>query len=139
MTRNQTRPVFPPPGMTVTPLVPRDPLRIDPAPLAALFADLGEATAEEVVCRALDDLVRRLERIEDDLDCRVFSRLGDEARRMIAMSRQIGLTEVAMVAGHVAHAVQAGDGPALGATVARLGRIVDRAISEIWTAADRTA
>ncbi len=113
-------------------LVPRDPLRMDPGPLSRLYLDLGEQGAEDVIGRALEDLTRRLNRIDDAHRGCDFAAIGHESRRVRVIAEQIGLTEVAEVAAHVIDCAQLGNGMALGATLARLIRITDRCLTEIW-------
>lgn len=113
-------------------LVPRDPLRMDPAPLSRLYLDLGKRGAEAVICRALDDLTRRLNRIDDAHRGCDFAAIGLETRRVRVIAEQIGLTEVAEVAAHVIDCSTGDNGMALGATLARLIRVTDRCVTEIW-------
>jgi hypothetical protein len=129
-TRHLPVPANDPPS--VARLVPRDVLRMDPAPLSRLYLDLGEQGAEDVISRALEDLTRRLNRIDDaHLGCD-FAAIGQESRRVRVIAEQIGLTEVAEVAAHVIDCAQAGTGMSLGATLARLVRVTDRCMTEIW-------
>ncbi len=119
-------------------MVPRDQFRINPVPVRQLYDTLGDAGAEQVICRALDDLVLRLERVEDDYHSRILDRIPSEVRRIVVIAEQIGLTEVAVAAAHVRETLPLG-GAALAATLARLSRTTDRAVIEIWNGHDRTA
>jgi hypothetical protein len=119
--------------LPVTLLVPRDSLRIDPAPLSRLFVNQDDAGAEAAICHALEDIARRLHRIEDDHRACAFDRVATGARRMIGVANHIGLIEVAHVAELVADCAQAHNAIALGATIARLLRVSDRSMTDIWT------
>ncbi len=116
----------------VTRLVPRDTLRMDAGPLSRLYLDLGEHGAEAVICSALEDLARRLNRIDDAHRGCDLGLVGQESRRIRVIAEQIGLTEVAEVAAHVIDCAQAGSGMALAATLARLLRVTERCMTEIW-------
>jgi hypothetical protein len=58
------------------------------------------------------------------------------ARRIGLIATQIGLTEVSTAAGHVVECLEQLDGIALEATLARLERGFDVAVSEIWNYRD---
>jgi hypothetical protein len=57
-------------------------------------------------------------------------------RSLIAMADQVGMAMLARVAGDVTGCIDAGDGTALAATFARLLRIADRSLCEIWDMAE---
>lgn len=99
---------------------------------------LGEAGAEDVVCRALEELAVRLSHTER---CYREARSGDlrkSARSLVAISDQIGMQMLSRVAADVAVCVDRGDAVALAATLSRLLRIGERSLSEIWDLQDQT-
>ncbi len=117
-------------------LIPRDVLRIDPEPLARLQVALGPQGAEDMVCRALEDISHRLRRLSEDHAQCDMEKVSRGARSIAAVSAQIGLRDLALVAGHVLecaaqdcarHEAKA----ALAATLARLFRVGRRAVTEI--------
>ena len=113
-------------------LRPRDDLALDPGPLARLFGSRHEAAAEEVVCRAMEEISARLMQIEMfHAECR-FAELARAARGLIGVADQIGLRGLALSASHVAVCSEGRDAVALGATLARLQRIADGSLAEIW-------
>lgn len=107
-------------------------LRLDPEPLMQIFADQGEVAAEETVCRALEDLARRINDLQSPRERCAFAEIGKPVRRIAAIASQIGLIEVAIAAEGVAKTAQQRDGVALEATMARLERGFDSAISQVW-------
>ncbi len=109
-----------------------DPLHFDPTALNALFAKKGVVEAEEVVCRVLEDIAMRLDMLQQGRSQSQFDRMFKPARRIGLVAGQIGLTEVAAAAGHVVTCLEQMDGIALEATLARLERGFDVAVSEIW-------
>lgn len=136
--KKQTAPfgVDRPTSAQIAQLIPRDVVRIDPEPLARLQAALGPQGAEDVVCRALEDISHRLRRLSEDYAARDMDKIARGARSIAAVSGQIGLRDLALVAGHVLecaghdcarHEADA----ALAATLARLFRVGRRAVTEI--------
>lgn len=107
-------------------------VRLDADRLEALYLQLGESNAEDVVCRALEELAARLSHSER---CHREGRLEDmrkSTRSLIAIADQIGMQLLARVAGDVTGCIDAGDHNALAATFARLLRIGERSLCEIW-------
>ena len=113
-----------------------DDIRIDPDRLGMLYYQLGDHGAEDVVCRAMEELAVRL----GDVDARFRDKAWAEgarlSRSLIAIAEQIGMIGLARVAGDVSDTARAEDIPALSATLARLGRIADRSLTEVWDAQD---
>ena len=109
-----------------------DPLQFDPTALNELFAEKTVDDAEEVVCRVLEDIAMRLDALQQGRDGSQFDQMFKPARRIGLIAEQIGLIEVAAAAGHVVNCLQQADGIALEATLARLERGFDVAVSEIW-------
>ncbi len=116
----------------VTLLKQNEYVRLDAAQLAALYLQLGEAGAEDIVCRALEELAARLNHAES---CYRDGRLADmrkSSRSLISIADQIGMRLLAQVAGDVTECIDSGDHAALAATFARLLRIGERSLCEIW-------
>lgn len=110
-----------------------DLLHFDPAPLNRLFLEKGPADAEEIICRILEDIARRLDMLQQGLENSDFAMMLKPARRIGLIADQIGMTEVSVAAYHVATCLKQEDGVALEATIARLERGFDVAVSEVWT------
>ncbi len=111
-------------------------LHFDSGPMTRLFADKVEHDAEEVVCRMLEDIALRLDMLQQGLMERTFALMQQPARRIGLVADQLGLTEVAGTAGHVMNCLKQNDDVALEATMARLERGFDVAVSEIWNFRD---
>lgn len=105
---------------------------MDPGPLSEIYKDLGDKVAEETICRALEDLAIRLNRLQDMRVTAGFAEMTRQSNRMAAVAQVIGLTEVATAARHVATCATQKDGVALEATLSRLERGFDLAISQVW-------
>ncbi|MFO7771151.1 MAG: hypothetical protein R6V38_07355 [Roseovarius gahaiensis] len=111
-------------------------VRLDATRLETLVAQLGATGAEDVICRALEELAARLSHTER---CYREARSDDmrrSARSLIAISDQIGMQKLAQVAGDVTDCVDRGDRIALAATLARLLRIGERSLGEMWDIQD---
>jgi len=120
----------------VTLLQQKEVVGLDADRLEELYSQLGEAGAEDVVCRALEELAARLSHTER---CYREIRITDmrkSARSLIAISEQIGMLKLAQVAGDVTRCIDESDRVALAATLARLLRIGERSLSEIWDLQD---
>ena len=105
---------------------------MDPAPLKTLFDALPDHEAEDIVCRALEDIASRLNKLQVARSAGAFAEIRAPADRVAAIANQIGLTEISCVAGHMARASEMNCGVALGATMARIERAFDAAVSQIW-------
>lgn len=113
-------------------------VRLDPDRLVALYSDLGEAGAEQVVCRALEELAARLAEIQRFVGEGDRASMTRSARLLIKVAEQIGMLTFARVAGDLLRATEADDPAAQGATLARLIRIGDRSLSAVWDLRDLT-
>ncbi len=107
----------------VTILVPQEIVRLDAGCLGALYVQMGEAQAEEVICRAMEELALRLTHAERIYRSGQMAGLQKTVRAIAAIADQIGLQLLADVARHVSCTVDQHDPVATAATMARLSRI----------------
>jgi len=113
-------------------LVHDESVSFHPERLAELYSKLGESAAENVVCRALEDMSNRLRRIEAAFWSRETEKVHENALGLIDVADQVGMDTLATVANDVAFCVARGDVVALGGTLARLLRVGDQSLSAIW-------
>ena len=119
-------------------LAPCEGVRLDPDRLDSLYSQLGPQAAEDVVCRAMEELACRLAQI-DRLHCHAaLDEMRKNTRALIAIADQIGMTGLARVAAHVILCIDDGDRTALAATLARLARAGERSLTAIWDRQDLT-
>jgi len=111
-------------------------VRLDPDRLGALYAELGHASAESVVCRAMEELAVRITDMQRFLATGEHDALYRSGRLLAKVADQIGMTSLARVATDVCLCAERGDGAALGATMARLVRIGDRSLTAVWDLQD---
>lgn len=119
-------------------LRPDENVRLNPSRLTELFVQLGNRGAEDVVCRAMEELAVRLADIETAYWQGEFSKVSKIARGLIAIADQIGLNGLAQVARHVAATASRNDRTAIAATVSRLVRMGDKSLTAVWDAQDMT-
>lgn len=121
----------------VTRLKQREPVRLDADRIEALYHRLGESGAEDVVCRALEEVALRLAQAERCYRAALFGNMRKSSRGLIAIAEEIGMTHLARVAGDVTLCIDRGDATALAATFTRLLRIAESSLCEIWDMQDR--
>ena len=135
-TRPQDTSGLPTAAPAATRLAPDERVRFDSAPLLHLFTELGEQAAEDTVYAVLADISRRLLELEAHYRRHRIDALPEMANALATSARRIGLSSVEAVATGVGEAAARQDPAALGATLARLRRVSDRSISEIWDIGD---
>lgn len=117
-------------------LRPHENVRLNPNRMTELFVQLGNRGAENVVCRAMEELAVRLADIEAAFWQSEFDIVGKGARGLIAIAEQIGLNGLSQTARHVTVAASQKDPTAVAATVARLIRMGDKSLTAVWDARD---
>ena len=113
-------------------------VRVDADQLNGLYANLGDLAAEDVVCRAMEELALRLSHCDRLFRSDDLTSLRKSSKSLIAIAEQIGMSKLARVAGDVTNCVDAKDTIALAATFSRLMRIGEGSLSAIWDLQDLT-
>lgn len=117
-------------------LLQNENVRLDPDRLNGLYCQLGPASAEDVVCRAIEELAVRLTHCERLWQQKDHDALRKCARSLIAIADQVGMITLARIAGDVTASIDAQDTVALGATLTRLIRIGERSLTAVWDLQD---
>ena len=112
-------------------LIPGDVLRVDAEPLLRLRAVDGPQAASERIAQAREELAYRLSRVDLHHRAGAFDDLVIDLRAIAQAAMPIGLTDLGLVAAHVQDCATRGDAAALGATLARLGRLGAQALDLI--------
>lgn len=120
-----------------TPLIPIEDPGIDPNPMIHLFSRLEEAAAEREICAILDAINCEVTQIRMAPDLAALRKLEPSIDRLCRKSSRLGLYGMARVTADVARCVQSGDTTALAATIARLIRVADRSMTQIWHGSTR--
>lgn len=119
-------------------LAPNDAVHLDQKQLANLYVKMGPTQAEEVVCRAMEELARRLSNLEALNAKGQFENVSKAARRLVGIAEQIGLVDLANVARHVESCFLRPDRVAQFAVLNRLYRVADASLTEVWQGHDLT-
>jgi hypothetical protein len=114
----------------------KESVQVDQDQLGALYAELGEAGAEDVVCRAMEELALRLYHCNRLHAANNTGDLRKCARSLIAIAEQIGMQKLARVAQNVISAIDSEDAVAIAATLARLLRVGEQSLTAIWDLQD---
>ncbi len=117
-------------------LVFEEKVRLESDRLVELYAQLGETGAQDVVCRAMEELAVRLARIDEAFRSCKLTALRKDAKGLIGIAEQVGMQRLANVARDVCTCAEGPDPVALGATMARLQRVGDRSLTAVWDLQD---
>tara|TARA_R110002074_G_scaffold106579_3_gene230288 strand:+ start:2518 stop:2895 length:378 start_codon:yes stop_codon:yes gene_type:complete len=109
---------------------------VDQERLGALYSQSGEAGAEDIVCRALEELALRMSHCDRLYREQNWPDLRKNTRSLIAIADQIGMQKLSQVAGDVTQCIDAGDANSLAATLSRLLRIGERSLTAVWDMQD---
>ncbi len=112
-------------------LAPKERLQLDADAVQALCDELGPHMAEDMVCRAMEELSMRLCQLHDLAAAGPVENLHKGLRGLAAIAEQIGLPGLARVARDAMTCIEAGDAVASAATLARLGRVGEGALSAL--------
>ena len=122
--------------MQVLQFQPMEKIKVDQDRLGALYAQLGEASAEDVVCRAMEELALRLSHCEALFREGAWATLRKNTRSLIAIADQVGMSALSQVAADVTRCIDNGDTVAVAATLSRLLRVGERSLTAVWDIPD---
>lgn len=122
----------------VTILVPVDRVRLDSEQLEILYRRLGEDGAENVLCRAMEEMAIRLKQAQSLYHAGALAELRKTVRTLVAMAEQVGFNTISRVSQDVVICIDTGDSVALGATLSRLIRSGEKSLTAIWDMQDIT-
>ena len=109
-----------------------EPVRLDTDQLETLYRQLGSAGAENIICRAVEELAIRLSDLAPLHSAGKGGEIERLAHSLIGIADQIGLPSLARVARDVCSCTAAPDEAALAATICRLERIGDKSLMAVW-------
>jgi hypothetical protein len=122
----------------ITHINPREAVAVNNDRLGALYAQLGDVSAEDVLCRAMEELALRMSHCERLFRADDFDALRKSARSLIAIAEQIGMDILARVAADVTYCIDRRDTVALAATLNRLMRTGEGSLTAVWDLQDIT-
>lgn len=117
-------------------LVQNESVRLDRDRIGALYGQMGESAAEDILGRAIEELAARLTQCERRWRQRDWTGMRKSARSLVAISDQIGMSVLADVARDVTNALDCDDHVAVSATLFRLIRIGERSLTAVWDLRD---
>ena len=120
----------------VTSLVQVEAVRLDQDRLGALYRQLGEVNAEDVICRAVEELAVRMAHCEKLWRAQDWTQLRKSVRSLVAIADQVGMSKLSRVAGDVTCAIDGNDAVAAAATLTRLMRVGERSLTAVWDLQD---
>ena len=105
---------------------PKEVANVDYDRLNELYTQLGQSNAEDIVCRAMEELALRLTHCDKLYRDKALGDLHKSAKSLVA------------IAGHVNRCIDCENTIALAARVARLLRIGEESLAVIWDLQDIT-
>lgn len=117
---------------TVIALTFRDDTGFDPDPMVQLYADLGTQRAHQRVVETLTEISHVLANLAPGQHHLGLGTLTELLATLITRAEELGMHGLCCVARAVERCIAAQDETAQAATLARLMRIGDRAVAEIW-------
>jgi hypothetical protein len=109
-------------------------IRIDLQRLEQIISELGEATATQVIGAALEQLALALTHTLAAVEKDELAEVVAHAEQLARLAWQVGLVTLAGVSVDVGSCAERQDRAGLTATSARLRRIGNRSLTEIWEA-----
>lgn len=108
---------------------------IDPDPMVRIFTHMTEKAAEQKICDILEGISEDVSQARAAYLEHDYTKLSDPVERLCQRAGTIGLTSLSRVAADVSICMMQGDRTAIGATMARLLRVADRSLAEVWNRA----
>ena len=104
-------------------------VRQDAEPIATIYRNLGAASAEQVVTRALTELALTMAGLASQIRSHQLSDVDRQLRRLQRMSENLGMVSLGLIAGDVRVCLGRGDVTAFAAVWARLLRVAERSLA----------
>lgn len=120
----------------ITALAVNEAVQIDARRVGDIVNELGETAAQNLITMALEQMALAITAVERALDTRQTADAVAHADRLSRLAWQIGLPSLAGVAVDVASCAEHGDTGSLAAVRARLMRVGNRSLTEIWDCND---
>mgnify|MGYP000961802326 FL=1 len=116
----------------LTVLAMQEPVQVDVRRLGEIVNELGESAAQTIICAAMEQLAAALAGAREAAMAGDMARLAERAELQSRLAWQVGLPGLAGVAVDVLACAERRDATGLAATLARMMRIGNRSLTEIW-------
>lgn len=113
-------------------------IRQDAEPIATIYRNLGTASAEQVVTRALGELALTMAGLASQIRDHQMEDLLRQLRRLQRMSENLGMVSLGLVAGDARDCLDRNEVTAFSAVWARLVRIAERSLAPDKSLLDQT-
>jgi hypothetical protein len=113
----------------VVALRPVERVQQDAEPIATIYRNLGAASAEQVVTRALTELALTMAGLASQIRAHDLGDVDRQLRRLQRMSENLGMVSLGVIAGDVRACLSRGDGTGFSAVWARLMRVAERSLA----------
>lgn len=120
----------------VTALAVDEPVRVDARRVGDIVNELGEDAAHNVIGIALEQLAAAMQAVDDAILSGDLAAVVVHSDRMARLSWQVGLTSLSGVAVDLGCCAEKRDLASLAAVRARLMRVGNRSLTEIWDRCD---
>lgn len=110
-------------------LRPRERIRQDAEPIATIYRNLGTASAEQIVTRALAELAVTMAGLSTQVREHDLTEVARQLRRLQRMSENLGMISLGHVAADARACLEVGDSTSFMAVWARLMRIAERSLA----------
>lgn len=107
-------------------------INVDQRRLEEIVAELGESAAQNLIIAALEHLAEALRQALRAAHRGDFAQLVSHVDHLSRLAWQVGLVSLAGVAVDVGRCTESGDMQGLAATLARLERVANRSLTDIW-------
>jgi hypothetical protein len=125
-------------AMNVVALRPKECVRQDAEPIAAIYRNLGTASAEQVVTRELGELALTMAGLAQQVRAHQMQDLSRQLRQLQRMAEALGLVSLGLVAADVRTCLERADVTAFSAVWSRLLRIAERSLAPDKSLLDQT-
>jgi hypothetical protein len=113
----------------VTVLRPRERVRLDAGPIAAIYREMGAPGAEQLVARALSELALTMAGLAGQVRGRDLADLPRELRRLQRLADQMGMQSLSWMSVEARRCLDSGDATAFAAVWARLIRVAEQSLA----------
>ncbi len=117
-------------------LNPEEPVRLDRDQLEVLVTQMGPVGADHLVSHAMEELAVLLARLNRLQRAGAYPEMHAAIKALVAIAQQVGMTKLARVGRDLLYVLGLGDGLALSAVMARLGRIGESSLMAVWDLQD---
>ncbi|MDO5620217.1 MAG: hypothetical protein Q4G24_01965 [Paracoccus sp. (in: a-proteobacteria)] len=109
-----------------------EPVRVDARRVDDIVCELGELAARNVIGLALEQMALTLHMLDTAQRDGELTQIVTQADRLAQLAWQVGLVSLSGIAIDAGECVRQGNHAALAAVLARLMRVGNRSLTEIW-------